>query len=165
MNKSLSISTFCLFGLLLPFALLFAQEAAPESPLQVQLNAYQFAHGERGQALTEDSEILPGHIIEYELTYVNVSDESLFKVNAEGAIPEDTVYIGGSATAEEGIEPKYSVDGTSFSVLPLIIEEENDAGEVVEVEAGPESFRAIRWEIEELIPGASHTFSYQVQVN
>lgn len=141
-----------------------AQDAA-ESPLEIELKAFLFSHGERGPLLSEDAEIMPGQIIEYELSYTNVSNEPLFEVNATAGIPEETAFIDGSATQSASLEPEYSVDGSNFSTPPVYIDVENEDGETERIEASSEAYRALRWQIQELGSNESRSFIYRVQVD
>lgn len=141
----------------------FAQENE-DSPLEIELKAFLFSHGERESELTDDAEILPGQIIEYELIYKNTSSATLREVNASAGIPEGTAFVQGSATESDSLTPEFSVDGSNFSTPPIYIDVENEAGEIERREADVDAYRAIQWRIPELSGGEEKSLIYRVQV-
>lgn len=107
----------------------------------------------------------PGQIVEYRLTAVNTSEETLPAgiVEIIGPIPANTTFVPNSAKpSSERLLTEYSADGgQTFSEEPVLIGEEPNR-EVAE----PTSYDTIRWTLlVPMEPDQEEAFFYRVKVD
>lgn len=144
-------------------ALAFAQDAA-ENPVEVRLEIFLVSEVQGKEQLRPATSARPGQVVEYRLTALNRSEETLPSGTVEiiGPIPPRTAYVANSAKpSSERILTEYSADGgETFSEEPVLVGDEDDR-RVVE----PENYDAVRWML--LIPmepGQEESFFYRVTV-
>jgi uncharacterized repeat protein (TIGR01451 family) len=145
-----------------PFAL---TAQTPESPLASSLAVFVVETTEDGaEALASRETINPGEVIEYQLTYENVSERPLRQIRAVGQIPAETAFIEGSPVPAGTYPIEYSLDGVEFAAPPLTYEKVNEDGSTEEAVATPSMYRALRWTIPELAVGEKEVLHYRVTV-
>jgi len=110
------------------------------------------------------SEVLPGDVLVYTLTYKNVGDEAAKDIKVNNPIPKDTAYVLDSAYGP-GAKITFSVDGgKTFNEPSLLRYEVGVKGKVEKREASPEQYTDIRWAVEEVGVGKSGVASFRVRV-
>lgn len=107
----------------------------------------------------------PQSILFYTLNYANSGDETAQNVAIVDPIPENTVYIAGSATGA-GTEITFSIDnGKSYKKPSLLTYEvKNPDGTTEKNSASPEQYTHIRWLVESIPSGEKGEVSFQVTV-
>jgi len=110
------------------------------------------------------SEVLPGDVLVYTLTYKNVGDEAAKDIKVNNPIPKDTAYVLDSAYGP-GAKITFSVDGGKTYKEPSLLRYEVDVkGKAEKREASPEQYTDIRWAVEEVGVGKSGVASFRVRV-
>jgi uncharacterized repeat protein (TIGR01451 family) len=142
-------------------------------PLNVSLEAYIVTVVTKDDGTTEEefsraATARPGQVVEYRVTVVNGSSETLPGSNAfiVGPVPASTDYIADTATlSSEVARLEFSADGgQSFADKPLVVKK-NDDGEEELVQALPEEYTDTRWQLlQALAPQETLTFRYRVTV-
>ncbi len=147
----------------------FAQN---DNPLEINLEAFIVStitkeDGSSEELFSAAESARPGQIVEYRVSVKNSSDTSLPAGNAAvtGPIPAGTMYQADSASFEEA-QLEFSADGgQSFSMPPVMMIVVNEEGKEVEVEASPEDYTALRWNIlKTLEPDEVLVYVYRVIV-
>ncbi len=123
---------------------------------------------ERGgeKVLLDQAKVVkPNEILHWTIASKNEGDGEAKNYKAVGKIPQGTVYVSGSAKAEDSAVTKFSIDGgNSFSEKPLIEEKQAD-GSVKQVPAPVEMFTNVRFEWSNPIgSGEERNASYDVRV-
>jgi uncharacterized repeat protein (TIGR01451 family) len=141
-------------------------EGVDTVPLQGTMEGYLVTREESGaEQLTELGEVRPGQVIEYRIVYTNLSDRVLRDIAVGGLIPEQTVYLAGSATATRWRQPRFSIDGgRRFQQEPVRYTLRLDNGDEEERIAEPGMYTHVRWVTPRLEPAARIRFRYRVVV-
>ena len=108
------------------------------------------------------SEVFSGDVLRYTIVFENTSSQDVAagSVVITNPLPEETVYLEGSAMGEDTLIT-YSVDGETFgSPAELLV------GEGAQARAATAAdYRAIRWAYEPLLPaGASSQVSFELLI-
>ncbi len=140
--------------------------AAPE--VKVDITAEKIVMVEKDGKKVEQrvvaSEVLPGDVLIYTLSFKNVGDESAKDINIDDPIPNDTVYVVDSAYGP-GSEIFFSIDdGKTFKQPSLLSYEINVSGKKVKRKASPEQYTHVRWSVPEVRVGQSGVASFRVRV-
>jgi uncharacterized repeat protein (TIGR01451 family) len=107
------------------------------------------------------NEVNNGDIIEYEITYKNMSSEALTNVSIKGVIHPSTDIIMGTQTLSP--VPVFSLDaGKTWSLTPIIRTIEN--GEIVTKNAPSTAYVSLKWDIELFNGKEERVFVYRVKV-
>ncbi len=157
------LSLFCAIGL---FASTLAFAVEKTQPLTSQMDAFLITVNDKGaEVLTPAEEAKPKDVIEYKLTYNNVSDNPLQNLIITGPIPHNTVYLGNTNATQINAQFVVSIDGgNTFESEPVKRTIEKD-GEKVEVIIPPEKYTAVRWIPSEPInANEEQVFTYRIQV-
>ena len=142
-----------LAGLILPFALATAS-VAQTPDVRVDLTGKRVVLTEGKESLVNADKAGPGDVIQYEAVYLNTGKESVKNVAATVPIPAGMTLLADSAKPAAELA---SLDGKNFSPVPLMHEVKNDKG-VLEKQPVPlAQYRALRWNLAELVPGKSAT--------
>lgn len=142
--------------------------AAPE--LKIQMSAEkEILVIEDGQEVTRrvpTLEIESGSTLYFTLRILNDGDENATNVVVDNPIPDETVYIEGSAGGANTIV-QFSIDnGESFALADeLIYEFTTFSGDKQERKAKPDMYTNVRWVVEDVPPGAQEELYFQVKVN
>jgi uncharacterized repeat protein (TIGR01451 family) len=155
----------------LALALLLSLGAAPalaqdlvENPVEVRLEIFLVSEVQGTEQFRPATTARPGQVVEYRLTAVNRSEETLPGGTVEiiGPIPDRTTFVPNSATpTSERILAEFSADGgQTYSEEPVLVGGEGDRRV-----AGPESYDAVRWTLlVPMEPGQEEAFFYRVKV-
>lgn len=150
--------------LLIIGGILVAQES---TPLRSQLKAWLIKHDKQGKEvwLPADS-AKPGDIIQYELTYKNVSDKPIKNLVPQMPIPRNTIYIDKSATSTIPADIEFSIDGgKTFGTPPIYYYVKKSNGEKVRKKATPDMYTNIRWKLKrDLNPQETVKLTLRVKV-
>jgi uncharacterized repeat protein (TIGR01451 family) len=135
----------------------FAQR--PE--VSVKLLAQQVVGSGDKESLVPAEKAKPGDVIQYQAAYVNTGDGAANKVIATVPIPAGLALVDDSArpAAEQA-----SVDGKTFSNVPLTRRVKNDRGAMEERPVPLAEYRALRWSIPQLAPGATITVALRARL-
>jgi len=138
-----------------------AKAQAPAGPLEVRLVASKVIAEDGRERLTGAADAKPGDLIEYAATYRNTGKVPLRDVQATLPIPRETAFVTGSARPAGA---RASLDGAGFDELPLKRRVRRASGEDVLETVPPAEYRALRWRLAELAPGAAATVHARVRV-
>ena len=109
--------------------------------------------------------VKPGEVVSFIMNSVNEGSAPAREYRAIGQIPQGTIFVAGSALAENATSISYSIDGgQQFSSIPMIDEKETD-GSIKKVAAPISMYTQVRFEwADPLAVGGKVTTSYQVRV-
>ena len=111
------------------------------------------------------SSVVPGETLDWTITSQNEGTAAAHDYKTVGQIPQGTVFVAGSATADGSATVTYSIDnGQSYSTQPVIEEKQVD-GSTKRVPAPVSMYTQVRYEwADPLADGGKLTASYQVRV-
>jgi len=141
--------------------------AASGDPLVSRMDVFRIVAGDDGRERAEPaSETLPGEVLEYRLSYQNVSEAPLRALVITGPIPENTDYVADSDATMVVADLRVSIDGGgSYEPEPVIRERTLADGSVEEYVVPPAQYTHVRWRSETPIaPGTTQAFRYRVIV-
>jgi len=144
-----------------------AQEAPPPPPpLQSAMTAFLVEKNDEGkEVLTKTEQVRPGQLIEYVSRNTNMTDRDLQEVNVVGPIPTGTTYLAGTASADQPIEPEFSIDGgEKYQPEPVKYKVKQADGTEIEKVATPDMYTHVRWTIGTLKARQEMVMKYRVQV-
>lgn len=109
---------------------------------------------------------VPGGILRITIAYRNSGDQAAREVALTNPIPEGTFYLNGSATAREGLQTEFSIDGgRNYKQPTLLTYEVRLPNGTVETQiASPEQYTHIRWQLAAVPAGASGEVSFEALV-
>lgn len=148
-----ALATFIVAGL--------AHAQAPAGPLEVRLVASKVVAEAGRERLVDAADARPGDLIEYAATYRNTGRTPLREVQATLPIPRETALVPGSIRPAGA---RASLDGTAFDEYPIKRRVRRPSGEEILEAVPPAEYRALRWRLSELAPGASATVHARVRV-
>lgn len=157
--------------LLTLLALILSPVVAMADPdLQIQMVAEReitvVENGEEIKRRVPTLEIDSGAVLYFTLKVTNQGDEVATNVVVDNPIPEETVYVEGSAGGERS-EVLFSIDnGENWAVADeLTYEFTRFNGEKEIRKARPEMYTDIRWVVEDVPAGTEGDLFFQVKVN
>jgi uncharacterized repeat protein (TIGR01451 family) len=111
------------------------------------------------------SEIEPGQTLIFTMKYANKGDEKAINVVINNPIPQDSIYVVGSATGI-GSEINYSIDGGKTFKQPSLLtyEVDNPSGDPIKMTASPEQYTNIRWIVKEVAAGQKGEVSFSIRL-
>ena len=157
------LSTVMPLALLATFAPLSAQT---ENPLKSEMKAFRVETDPTGQEkLTATENVEPGQVVEYVVTYANISDQTLKQIKVDGPVPAEMTFVADSVRQPDGVSVEFSVDGgLTFSVPPVKYQKQLEDGKIVEAIATPDLYNRIRWTIGEMPAGTTTKLHYRTLV-
>jgi uncharacterized repeat protein (TIGR01451 family) len=129
-----------------------ASGLAQRPELSVKLVAQQVLQQGDKESLVPAEKAKPGDIIEYQAAYANTGDAAANKLVATLPIPAGLALL--SASAKPAAE-QASMDGKNFSNVPLTRRVKNERGITEDQPVPLSEYRALRWSIPQLQPGAT----------
>jgi uncharacterized repeat protein (TIGR01451 family) len=116
-------------------------------------------------ALDKAGSVRPGEVLDWTLTSENEGTGAAREFKATGQIPQGTVFVAGSTTADGTASVTYSIDhGQTFSAQPTVEERQAD-GSLKRVPAPVALYTQVRYEwADPLAAGATLSASYKVRV-
>ncbi|MCK5236754.1 MAG: DUF11 domain-containing protein [Deltaproteobacteria bacterium] len=108
------------------------------------------------------AEVTPGDVVLYTILFENTGSDDLEDIVIHDPIPENTVYIGGTAKGEN-TDVTFSIDGgKSYDVPEKLIITESDGKKRV---AKPSEYSNIRWKVNaKLSSGFKGSVSFRVKL-
>ena len=149
---------------LAPLTLVVAAPAAPvAAPLiQAQLQAFKVLLQKDGDEKLASADIAnPGDVIEYQATYSNGGQRAATNLNATLPIPAALSYVPNTASPGGFMA---STDAKNFASAPLKRAEKDANGKTVLVLVPFSEYRALRWNVKQLAPGADFKVSARASV-
>ena len=126
--------------------------AKGKSDLTIALTAQKVMKQSDGsEKLLAADRALPGELIQYDTLCQNQGAKALNNVAPMLPIPAGMVYVADSASPAPA---EASLDGKTFSAIPLKRKVTMPTGEVTEQEVPATEYRALRWKLGEMAPGA-----------
>jgi len=144
--------------------------AFAEPDLKIQMAAErEITVVENGQEVVKripTLEIESGAVLYFTLNIVNEGDESATNVVVDNPIPDETVYVDGSAGGENS-QIMFSIDdGQSFALADeLAYEFTKFNGDKELRKANADMYTNVRWVVEDVPPGGGEDLFFQVKVN
>jgi len=166
LSKGRIFSLFSLIALVGSPAL--AQGKVASGPLVVtaeNLMAGDSQHKAAASRGHDATELMPGDVVRYRLTFTNVTPHAVKSVVFENPLPAGLHYQDGTATADrDKVAIQYSIDGgKSYSAQPMI-EVEVD-GKRVQRPAPADMYTHIRWSVPgSVLPGAVVHAEFRAQL-
>lgn len=160
MKLKLILAASCL-AFSLPSA---AQEASP--PLQTELEAYLVQFDDAGKEnLILATNADPGQIIEYQLSYHNVSDGDLSKVILNAGVPNSSEYLSHQNELSVVSTVEVKTADIAWAEPPLKRAVKNENGEVQFITVSPNEYSGVRWKLNSpLSAGEKVNTSYRVRI-
>lgn len=143
-----------------------AKNASP-APLTNKMEAYLVQLNQQGkEVLVRTNTAAPGDMLEYHLTYSNVSKQDLDGLVVTGPVPANTKYVGQSASLAQGANFVVSIDGgETFEREPVKRMVVDAQGRKKQVIISPEKYTHVRWNLNTALKsGMQNTYFYRVAV-
>lgn len=121
--------------------------------------------GKQVRKLEATDRTSPGDTIVYTITYSNTGDVDALGAEIMDPLPQGVLYIDKSAGGKDA-KILFSIDdGVTFHAPPLYYKTTNKEGKEVRMEAGPERYTHIKWQLTRpLKPGQAGTFNFKARV-
>jgi len=122
-------------------------------------------NGEKVTKLIEAKDVTPGSVLIYQLHYKNIGDSPAIGAALVNPIPDNTLYIDGSAFGA-GSSIDFSIDDGKHYKKPSLLtyQVKISDGKVEKRVASPEQYTHIRWTVAKIPAGKSGEASFQVRV-
>ncbi len=142
-------------------------QAADASPLKSELAAFTVSVDAEGKEAREPADrVIPGGLIEYELSYENVGESDLSGLVINGQVPDSTVFVDETARASAPATFQILVGDLGWVDYPPVRYVENDAGALIAEPVGAEEFQSVRWLLaDSLKPGERVEARYRTRVS
>lgn len=138
-----------------------------DSPLVNRLQAYLVQYDQSGNEKLKSVNVAePEQLIEYQLTYENISNAELEGLVITGPIPSSTEYQAKSAKTVVTSELLVSIDGgKTFESEPVKRTVRNAKGQEEVTIIPPSKYTHVRWKAnEKLAAKSTQLFAYRVKV-
>ena len=156
----LALSALTMAPLPLVLAAPGASGAAPL--IQAQLQAFKVLLQKDGDEKLAAADVAnPGDVIEYQATYSNNGKSAATNLNATLPIPSALAYVPNTATPGGFMA---STDAKTFAPAPLQRKVKDQNGKTVTVMVPFSEYRALRWNVKQLAPGADFKISARASV-
>ena len=144
----------------------FATAQDGDAKIVSHIEAFTIAQTEDGAEVRGPADtISPGGIIEYEMTYKNISEDPLELFIIRGEVPRSTFYLSGEEDISVPAVFEVSVADLGWNTPPIVRYVEYEAGILRPVEVSEEEFEALRWRLAEPItPGEEVSATYRIRV-
>ena len=142
----------------------FSEENVKKGPfIKNETTIYRISDKEQ-DVLIDQSAVLPGDIIRYEINNINIGDEEAKGIELTYPIPPELTYISGSVIGQD-CEIEFSIDGgITFSPEPVRYIEIVD-NEQIEKIAEIEKYTNILWKYKNsIMPDEEVIISFDAQV-
>lgn len=130
------------------------------------IEAFTIVQDEAGQDVRAPADAInPGGVIEYEMTYKNVSEDALSELIIRGDVPQQTYYLSSEELKNAPAVFEVSVADIGWATPPVIRYVEDEEGILRPVEVSDEEFEALRWRLAEpILPGEEVSATYRIRV-
>ncbi|MDQ6962251.1 MAG: hypothetical protein Q9M28_06925 [Mariprofundaceae bacterium] len=120
--------------------------------------------GEKIESRVPADDVAPNDTLIYTLSYENKGDETATGIQLDDPIPENTVYIVGTAFGP-GSDIYFSIDGGKHFKEPSTLTYDIEVkGKTEQRQASPEQYTHIRWVVKEVKAGQMGIASFRVLV-
>lgn len=154
------LALISLLSVLVP-SLAAAQPVPADEPIKVELSQSIVSVHDGKEVLKSADKSKPGDVIEYRAVYTNVSKAPVRGLVATLPLPEGLDYVAGSSQPKKPV-PQVATKDQKFGGEPLMRAVPGKA----ELERVPHyEYRAIRWQVGDLAPGASVQVRARAQVS
>lgn len=110
------------------------------------------------------ADVAPGDVLEYQITYTNLSQSRLRDFQVDGPVPDSTDYLG-YAVGAPGASMQVSIDsGETWESEPVTRVIRNAEGRMEQVVIPQSEYTGIRWIGGSLQAGQTARYSYRVIV-
>lgn len=133
-------------------------------PAEIQLKQYLVkTDGDKELLIAEPKTVLPGQTLEQQISVTNTSPDPMKSSFVRLPTPKGATFI----KVVKGTEPEYSLDGKTFSQHPMkeVQVTVNGATTTQMVPAEPSDYKATRFKVIDLKPGAKMNFAVRFKVN
>lgn len=135
-----------------------------ENGLTSVLKAYKITTAADGnEVATEVTEVTPGDLIEYRLTYTNATGGDISQLQPVLPIPLQMFYLGETASPELS-GASVSPTANDFSRPPLTRQVQQPDGSTTTETIPAEEYRRIQWLVPAIAAGESITLTARVRV-
>lgn len=141
-------------------------EAASEAKIESKIAAFTITLDENGNERRERATtVSPGGVIEYQLSYRNISGQPLSDFVILGDVPPATYYLSAERLDMPEAVFEVSVADIGWGAPPLIRYVRDEAGIMRPVKVPEAEFEALRWRLAEpIIPGEEVSATYRIKV-
>ncbi len=161
----LRVKFAALIAVLLLASLVSVAQAKPVVTLKLSgLLVEHQANGVEQLVPVEKAVLKPGDEVRYVIVASNNGTDAARNLTPVGRIPAGTVYEAGSATAKDGAQAEFSLDGgKTWSAVPTV-KVHTATGDVVK-KADPASYTMVRWVSAKPLPAkGAFSFAYAVEL-
>lgn len=146
----------------LPFVLAAPGAANVAPSIKAQLQAFKVLLQTDGDEKLASADVAnPGDVIEYQATYSNDGGRAATNLNATLPIPTALSYVPNTASPGGFMA---STDAKTFAPAPLQRKVKDANGKTVTVAVPFSEYRALRWNVKTLAPGADFKISARASV-
>lgn len=154
---------FFLAGLIVSHESVAQSEGARE--VDVRLVQYKVLSKNGKEEFVEAEKVAPGELTEYRATYTNRSSKPVRNLGATLPIPEGLVYEARSAgSTTRLLSAEFSTKDGKYGQEPLTRSVPGKDGKPVQEVIPYSEYRAVRWTVPELAPGASVQVSARARI-
>lgn len=133
-----------------------------KSDLAIALSAQKvIAQADGQEKLIAADRAFPGEVIQYDALYQNQGERPLSNVAPTLPIPAGMIYMADSARPAPA---EASLDGSAFAPIPLKRTVTLPTGETREELVPVSEYRALRWQVGQLAPGARATVAARTRI-
>lgn len=168
MFKQKTVAAVLLATSLVMGGLALATAKENNQPLQSTMQAFVITADKAGKETAKPAkEVEPGQVVEYRLTYKNVSNKPLSGITVTGPVPNATDYMAKTASSADNADFQVSIDGgKTFESEPVKRVVTDEQGKKIEKVIPPSEYSHVRWTLKQsLEAGATQTFTYRSVVN
>ena len=152
--KAVATTILCLTSIM-------AASASADGALVATLESLKVSRAADGsEQLAPSYHAQPNDVFEYRATYRNQSSKTMRRVIATVPVPQGFEYVAESAAP---VVMLASLDGKTFSPLPLIRAVPSADGAANETPIPAQELRFLRWEIGDMQAGTSSTVTARVR--
>lgn len=135
--------------------------AAGAEAVSVSLQNFKLVGNGKLVVLNASDPVKPGDVIEYQVTYQNISNHPVRQLNATLPVPKETEYVPSSAQPSA---VQASQDGVHYAPLPLRQTVKLANGRSSEQLVPIAAYRSLRWTLGELAVNQKVTVSARVRL-
>ena len=141
--------------------------AAPS--VEGRIEAFLVSTDAKGVEIVQPADVAePGELMEYRLVFVNNGDSAVSGLQVVDPVPDNTTFVGGSASTDADARFEVSIDGgKSFEGEPVTRVETQPDGSQKTVVIPPAQYTHLRWAVEDALEGegGEHRYTYRVTID
>lgn len=136
--------------------------SADQPVVNVTLSSHRVTKNASGvESITSAEAAKPGEIIEYLATYKNSGNAAAGRMQGILPVPDEMEFVPDSARPAGA---HASSDGKNYSSIPLTRKVKLANGTIVNREVPVTEYRSLRWNLQDLAPGASVTVRARMKI-